>query len=75
MASVGGAFGHKRVKRHHRLSFVAPVVTIRNIHIEPNTTAGVAACVVVARDTPKNQPVGHITRLYPNGLYTPLMHA
>ena len=68
-----GAFGHKRIKRHHRLSFVAPVVNIRNIHIEPNTS--VVACVVVARDTPKNQPVGHITRLYPIGLYTPLMHA
>ena len=36
MASVGAAFGRKRIKRHRGLSFVAPVVNLRNIHLEPN---------------------------------------
>ena len=36
MASVGAAIGRKRIKRHRGLSFVAPVVNLRNIHVEPN---------------------------------------
>ena len=36
MASVGAAIGRKRIKRHRGLPFVAPVVNVRNIHVEPN---------------------------------------
>ena len=36
MASVGAAIGRKRIKRHRGLPFVAPVVNVSNIHVEPN---------------------------------------
>ena len=36
VASVGAAVGRKRIKHHRGLSFVAPLVNLRNIPIEPN---------------------------------------
>ena len=33
---MGAAVGRKHIKRHRGLSFVAPVVNLRNIHLEPN---------------------------------------
>ena len=36
MASVGFAFGRKRITRHRGLSFVVPVGNLRNIHVELN---------------------------------------
>ena len=36
VASAGAALGRQRIKRHRGLSFVALVVNLRNIHLEPN---------------------------------------